>query len=85
MTICQGPILYGTTQAFLEHFGIEAIQDLPGLADLKAAGLLDARLPPGFSVPAPADGDEDGIDEEGDETEFAQDFLEAETDENADI
>lgn len=70
------PVLFGTTQAFLEHFGLESVQDLPGLADLKAAGLLDARLPPGFSVPSPADGDEVEADEAEDgAVEFAQDFL----------
>ncbi len=70
------PILYGTTESFLEHFGLENVQDLPGLADLKAAGLLDARLPPGFSVPSPGDSDDEDIDDdEGDEAEFAQDFL----------
>lgn len=76
------PTLYGTSQAFLEHFGLESIQDLPGQADLKAAGLLDARLPPGFSVPAPSDADEDES-EEGldDETEFATDFMEPEDEE----
>lgn len=49
------PITYGTTEQFLEHFGLEAIKDLPGLADLKAAGLLDANLPPDFKVPEPTD------------------------------
>jgi len=72
------PTLYGTTQDFLEHFNLETVQDLPGLADLKAAGLLDARLPPGFSVPSPLGGDDDEDDIEGDEPEFAQDFLESE-------
>lgn len=70
------PTLYGTTEDFLEHFGLESIQDLPGLADLKAAGLLDARLPPGFSVPSPADGGDEETDEEEESGEFAQDFLE---------
>ncbi len=78
------PTLYGTTQAFLDHFSIESIQDLPGLADLKAAGLLDARLPPGFSVPSPLDSDGDEESEEGAEAEFAQDFLAEETEENVD-
>ncbi len=79
------PTLYGTTQDFLEHFGLEAIADLPGLADLKAAGMLDARLPPGFSVPTPVDGDDDEeADDEGEAGEFAQDFLEEEADEMAD-
>jgi segregation and condensation protein B len=72
------PLLYATTQGFLEHFNLEAIGDLPGMADLKAAGLLDARLPPGFEVPSPTDsGDDDDIDDSGDETEFVQDFHEA--------
>lgn len=49
------PITYGTTQGFLEHFGFETIKDLPGLAELKGSGLLDANLPPGFAVPEPTD------------------------------
>lgn len=36
------PITFGTTDAFLDHFGIESLKDLPGVADLKAAGLMDA-------------------------------------------
>ncbi len=74
------PTLYGTTEAFLEHFSLETIQDLPGLADLKAAGLLDARLPPGFSVPAPSDVDDEEMAEDGEDAEFAQDFLSDEED-----
>lgn len=47
------------------------------MADLKAAGLLDARLPPGFAVPAPSDEiDGDDIDEDGEEAEFVMDFHE---------
>ena len=49
------PITFGTTAAFLDHFGLESIKDLPGLADLKSAGLLDSTLPPGFQVPSPTD------------------------------
>lgn len=37
------PMTWGTTDAFLDHFGLETIKDLPGLAELKAAGLLDTR------------------------------------------
>ena len=37
------PVLWGTTDDFLDHFGLEHRDDLPGLADLKAAGLLDSR------------------------------------------
>jgi segregation and condensation protein B len=49
------PVTYGTTEAFLSHFGLEALDDLPGLDELKGSGLLDGRLPPGFSVPSPSD------------------------------
>ena len=37
------PITWGTTEDFLDHFGIERLEDLPGIEELKAAGLLDAR------------------------------------------
>ncbi len=49
------PITYGTTDRFLAHFGLDQIRDLPGIADLKAQGLLDANLPPDFKVPEPTD------------------------------
>ncbi|MEA3060772.1 MAG: segregation and condensation protein [Sphingomonadales bacterium] len=35
------PLTYATTQSFLSHFGLASRRDLPGLDDLKAAGLLD--------------------------------------------
>jgi segregation and condensation protein B len=35
------PLTYATTQTFLAHFGLESRRDLPGIDDLKAAGLLD--------------------------------------------
>ena len=49
------PVTYGTTDAFLNHFGLESLKDLPGLAELKAAGLLDSNVPPDFKVPEPTD------------------------------
>ena len=49
------PITYGTTEAFLSHFGLEEVGDLPGLEELKSAGMLEANLPPGFAVPLPSD------------------------------
>lgn len=63
------PVTYGTTETFLEHFGFEQIQDLPGLSELKGAGLLDSNLPPGFSMPNPDDApdlreDEDPLEDE---------------------
>ncbi|MBZ9935451.1 SMC-Scp complex subunit ScpB [Mesorhizobium sp. BR1-1-16] len=63
------PITYGTTEDFLIHFGLESVGDLPGLEELRGAGLLDGRIPPGFSVPEPRDApdlteDEDPLDPE---------------------
>jgi segregation and condensation protein B len=49
------PLTYGTNEVFLSHFGLEALSDLPGLDELKGSGLLDGRLPDGFSVPVPSD------------------------------
>lgn len=75
------PVTYGTTPEFLDHFGLEAITDLPGLNELKGTGLLSANLPPDFAVPAPNDGDlfdnEDPLDadDDGDDllTELSED------------
>ena len=58
------PVTYGTTQGFLEHFGFDTIGDLPGLDELKGAGLLDGNLPPGFNVPHPDDDEDLGEDED---------------------
>jgi len=49
------PITYGTNEAFLSHFGLEEVADLPGLDELKGAGLLEGNMPSGFSVPMPSD------------------------------
>lgn len=49
------PVTYGTTQRFLDQFALSEIADLPGMAELKAAGLLDAQLPGDFVVPSPDD------------------------------
>ena len=49
------PLTFGTTEAFLSQFSLEALGDLPGLEELKGSGLLDSRLPTGFSVPMPSD------------------------------
>ena len=72
------PITYGTTDTFLEHFGLASLADLPGAAEMKAAGLLDLDLPPGFVVPDPShapDGDEDPIDEREETPQFHVDYL----------
>ena len=49
------PVTYGTTEAFLTHFGLESVNHLPGTDELKAAGFLDAIPPSGFDVPNPSD------------------------------
>ena len=65
------PLTFGTTEAFLSQFSLEALGDLPGLEELRGTGLLDSRLPTGFSVPSPSDDptlrdDEDPL-EDGDD------------------
>ncbi len=70
------PLTYGTSEAFLLHFGFEAIGDLPGLEELKGAGLFEGTLPQGFAVPQPRDDaalmeDEDPLESDPRE-EFAE-------------
>ncbi|MFT4278819.1 MAG: SMC-Scp complex subunit ScpB [Rhodopseudomonas sp.] len=58
------PLTFGTTEAFLSQFSLESLTDLPGLEELKGTGLLDTRLPTGFSVPTPSDDPELREDED---------------------
>jgi len=74
------PITYGTTEAFLMHFGIEQIGDLPGLDELKGAGLFDGRLPKDFQVPQPSDSLTLAPDEEPLEDDDAPQLLELDFD-----
>ncbi|MBC6981750.1 SMC-Scp complex subunit ScpB [Caulobacter sp. 17J80-11] len=72
------PVTYGTTDGFLEHFALASLADLPGAAEMRAAGLLDVGVPAGFEVPDPSgarDGEDllDAIDE--DAPEFQMDFV----------
>ena len=50
------PVTFMTTNTFLDHFGLETTKDLPGLSELRAAGLLDNRIPLGRD---PLDGRDD--------------------------
>jgi segregation and condensation protein B len=82
------PVTYGTTDIFLEHFGLDGVKDLPGLSELKGAGLLDSNLPPGFSIPEPHDSpiltdDEDPLDDSAEEPLEADDAPLAEDDKPA--
>src|ERR1700683_2528033 len=49
------PGTHGTTEGFLSHFGLEALADLPGIDELKGAGLVEKSLPAGFTIPIPSD------------------------------
>ena len=73
------PVTYGTTDGFLEHYGLASLADLPGAADMRAAGLLDLDLPADFRVPEPgASAAEEDPLEPGEEHEFHKDYLEGE-------
>ncbi|XBQ15194.1 MAG: SMC-Scp complex subunit ScpB [Oceanicaulis sp.] len=74
------PVTYGTSDAFLDYFGLAGVSDLPGVSDLKAAGLLSNRLPPDFAVPSPGaiPGQEEDLFSEEEAAQFHVDFLEGE-------
>jgi segregation and condensation protein B len=71
------PVTFGTTDQFLAHYGLASLADLPGAAEMKAAGLLSLDIPADFALPG-AEGlspDEDPL-EPGDEApEFHTDYL----------
>lgn len=52
------PVTFGTTRDFLDHFGLEELRDLPGIEELKGAGLLSGRVPSNMNIPVPI-GDEE--------------------------
>ena len=54
------PATYAVTPGFLDHFGLGSEGDLPGLAELRAAGLLDNRPAPG-AMPGPEAGEDPGL------------------------
>lgn len=55
------PVTFVVTEAFLDHFGLETARDLPGLSELRAAGLLDNRPPSDLAVPLVRDEEDDDI------------------------
>lgn len=81
------PVTYATTDAFLEHFGLESLSVLPGKADLEAEGLLSDVVPEDFKLPGePEEADTpdetdiaDGDANTGEDGEFITDFHAAET------
>jgi segregation and condensation protein B len=77
------PVTWGTTDAFLEHFGLENIEALPGVEELRAAGLLDKR-PPIAVLGLEAVGDAGG-DEDGGNGEDSLDFMPGRDGEDGDL
>ena len=56
------PVTFVVTQGFLDHFGLENARDLPGLKELRAAGLLENRPRPETVVETDEDEDDDQVD-----------------------
>jgi segregation and condensation protein B len=71
------PVTYGVTDEFLVHFGLESVKDLPGVEELKAAGLLDADLPPEFSLVEGALSEGEDAEEEDDDQMDIEDLTNA--------
>lgn len=73
------PVTYGTTPAFLEHFGLESLDVLPGRADLEADGLLSDVIPDGFFTDGSAMHHEDEeplqVQDQDEDTSFVTDFM----------
>ena len=82
------PLTWVTTTSFLDHFGLEALTDLPGLDDLKASGLLDRR-PAIDALPSTgnlfAEEELEALEEESeeDDDEFEDEEPEEEAEESA--
>ncbi|MFT4962485.1 MAG: segregation and condensation protein B [Paracoccaceae bacterium] len=57
------PVTFVVTPVFLDQFGLESARDLPGLKELRAAGLLESRLPPGVTEGQAEDDDEDNLEQ----------------------
>ena len=72
------PLTFGTTEAFLAHFGLATLDALPGKEDLKGLGLLDPRAASALDVPRPSEelaSDEDPLDSGEDTAEFFRDHM----------
>jgi segregation and condensation protein B len=92
------PVTWGTTDGFLDHFGIESVVDLPGMDELKATGLLDRRPaihayrnanagadgpPPGLED-GEAAGDEETVESEFEGLDIEDDVSDADIEEEFD-
>jgi segregation and condensation protein B len=70
------PVTWGTTDTFLDHFGLDSLDSLPGVAELKAAGLIDTRP---AATALSARGHLLAPDEEGEDIEASEDEADEET------
>ncbi len=73
------PLTFGTTDAFLSHFGLASLDALPGKDDLKSLGLLDPRAAAELQVPRPSEemgADEEELSESDDGSSFFVDHME---------
>ncbi len=70
------PITFGTTDVFLVLYGLASLSDLPGVAEMKAAGLLDLDMPADldFALPSAESLEEDPL-EEAEAADFHVDYL----------
>lgn len=66
------PVTFVVTQGFLDHFGLESARDLPGLKELRSAGLLESRPVPGIGGQTDED-EEDDLLEDSDQAELFED------------
>ena len=73
------PLQWGTTSAFLDHFGLESVKELPGIEELRAAGLLERRS----GLTSIAMTEEDLLDEDEEEDDEQLDFIPDHTDPDA--
>lgn len=79
------PMTFGTTDAFLEHFGLANLDMLPGKSDLEVQGLLSDKLPDGLPLNdgefgIETDEHSDAILPEDDSVDFVTDFIEPQSD-----
>ena len=72
------PLTFGTTDGFLEHFGLASLADLPGAREMKSQGLLTAEVAGAMDLPDPTriDPDEDPLEPGEAPPQFVQDYLE---------
>lgn len=77
------PVTYGTTDGFLEHFGLESLDTLPGRAELAAGGLLSDVVPADFDpgeIGMPSRGEDGDHAANDDDAAFMTDFMDGDDD-----